>query len=144
MISLVALILALAQVETALLDWALERGPYGVDVTPDGSVWINVAPLGTRADYAVLADDVRRQESTSPRWRSFWVRGYHRRDPSVRYRESKAQYTINCEDRTISTNMWVAYRADGSTHSTWRGPSASEPIVPGSMGVRFQRIVCTN
>lgn len=130
--------------QQSLADWTSQRAPYGFDITPDLSIWINIAEPGRKDDFAVLADDLRRHEGQ--RWQEFWVRGYHLRNPEVRYRESKTRYRMDCEGRTITTVMRVTYDATGTLLWEWVAPSsgtfAYTPVVPGSLGARLFLFAC--
>ena len=139
---LAALLVVAAQ--QPLAEWASERSPYGFDITPDMSIWINIAEPGRKDDFAILAEDMRRQQGA--KWQQFWVRGYHLRNPSVQHRESKTRFGIDCERRTITTVMRVTYDPAGTLLSEWVAPSNGlygyQPIVPGSFGARLFEFVC--
>lgn len=130
-----------AQTGSPYLDWVAANSPNGFDVTPDGSIWINLAQPGQQDDYAILASDLQAARESSERWRSIWVRGYHRRNPKVAYRETKTRFSINCADSQIYRSMSISYDADGDVLQEL-GMSSSSPVVPGSYGAEYHRQVC--
>jgi hypothetical protein len=136
-----ALLIVSTQLNKDLIDWALARAPHGVDVTLDGEVWVNIANPGLRDDYAILARDLKSQEAKP--YPKLWVRGYHKNNPTLPYRESKAQYQFNCKAQTISTETHLTYDAQGNVKSDWRSNRyTSDAIVPGSIGARLYAFVC--
>ncbi|QNN64336.1 hypothetical protein H9L12_08320 [Sphingomonas rhizophila] len=124
------------------LEWAMERAPHGIDITLDGKLWINSNKVGAKDDYAILATDLHRavtSKSIKPR---LWVRGYHRRNPSVNYRESKLLVVIDCTRDTLRIEKRIAYSADGGIVETG-GPYRSDPIVPGTNGEAWRKMACS-
>lgn len=132
---------ASAQTDSPFLNWVNANAPFGFDLTPDGSIWINISTPGQRDDYAILASDLQKARESTELWRSIWVRGYHRRNTEVSYRETKARFVINCADETIYRSMWISYDADGDVLREF-GASAQSPVVPGSYGAEYHRQVC--
>lgn len=120
-------------------EWVAAHSPHGFDITRDGKVWINVAPIGRADDYAILANDLYKwRGSSNP---VVWMRGYHRRNAKARHRESKLLISFNC----IHDQMWVQrrlyYSADGTVMAS-EGPFAGDPVVPGSVGEEWRDAAC--
>lgn len=115
---------------------------FGLDVTPDGLVWINMNKVGNRSDFAVLGEDFLRNRNPFIRAREVWIRGYHRLDPALKYRTSKALYLVDCDRRTLWRKAEVTYLADGSTYSTDNRSGGTQPVVPGSIGDTWFRFIC--
>lgn len=120
-------------------DELMAVAPYGVDVTPDETVWINMAAVGRSSDYAVRARDF---VDRKPPYVKVWIRGYHIRNPKVAYRESKSQISFDCSKETYSTAYAVYYRADGSVFSETRGEYGYRPVVPGTEAANWFRFIC--
>jgi hypothetical protein len=132
---------AVAQVDSTLLEWVTPNAPYGFDVTYDGTVWLSVAQVGQSVDYAVRAKDLRDARKAASKRPSFWVRGYHKRNASVRYRETKARMTLDCEGETITTAQTTYYDAAGQVVGQ-QGYVAPSYIVPGSYGAAYLKLFC--
>lgn len=130
-----------AQTDSEYLNWVAANAPHGFDVTPDGDIWINLSKVGKRDDYAVRAEDLKQARETRDKSPSFWVRGYHKRNPKVHYRESKQKFILNCRAKTISTSTLAYYDADGNL--LWRqGSMLSEDIIPGTYAAEYYRLFC--
>ena len=139
--ALAVLLIAASPPPTA--EWIKEHAPYGVDITPDGDSWVNANPVGRSDDYAIRVSDFQRyldMPSTSP---VFWVRGYHARNKTARYRTSKSQINIDCARQTVQVRYWITYRADGTVYSSAHNYSV-DPIIPGTDGEQWQKMVCAN
>lgn len=124
-------------------EWLKAHAPYGFDITLDGKVWVNTNTPGARDDYAILGKDLEKAlsgHSSNPR---LWVRGYHRRNPGVTYRETKQLINVDCARDTIWIERKLYYSADGDL-ITSTGPFASEPIVPGSIGESWRKAACAS
>lgn len=123
-------------------DGWLTSMPYGFDVTVDSPnliAWVNVAPVGGRDDYGILATDL---YSATGQYRTVWIRGYHARNPDVKYRETKAKYQFDCTRMELTQLYRVAYRPDRQVLFTEAYPSRTEPVVPGSLGSAWIKLVC--
>lgn len=123
------------------LEWVMQRAPYGMDVTLDGKVWINTNRTGARDDYAILANDLYaavKDHSMHPR---LWVRGYHLKNRSVTYRETKQLVWIDCARDTIQLERKFYYSGSGELVAS-EGPFAADPIVPGSIGESWRKAAC--
>lgn len=130
--------------EPALTDFVASHSPNGFDVTLDGTIWINIAPVGQTEDYAVRATDLR-EASLSPYVKKykFWIRGYFKRNPKVSYRETKSLMYIDCASETLRVDTTAYYDATGKM--LWRdaaGGYAGEPIIPGTYGAHYQKLFC--
>lgn len=132
---------AAAQTDSPWLNWVIEHSPHGFDMTPDGTLWINVSPVGNMNDYAIRAEDLRDAREAGNRKPSFWIRGFHKLNPKVQYRESKARLNLDCGNETLSTSTAAYYDADGNILGR-TGPSAAEHIIPGSYGAEYYRLFC--
>ncbi|MCL6684465.1 surface-adhesin E family protein [Sphingomonas alba] len=124
------------------LDWATDHAPFGMDITLDGKLWINTNKVGARDDYAILANDLYRSLTNRSAFPRVWIRGYHRKNSTVTYRETKALVEIDCMADTIRVERRVYYSASGETVGS-EGPFAADPIVPGSIGESWRKAACT-
>ena len=119
--------------------WLEEKSArYGMDITLDGKVWINMDPYGDREDYAVGASELLK---TSGDYRKVWIRGYHAKDDRVPYRESKRLFHVGCKSETFSEVLAIFYSADGQIMDQY-GPTSFQPVVPGSLAAGWMRFVC--
>lgn len=132
---------AWAQTDSPFLNWVHSNSPYGFDLTPDGSIWINIAEPGERDDYAILATDLMAARESKQQSRTIWVRGYHKLNPKVPYRQTKALWRVDCTFKTISRVMWVSYDGNMDTLSEY-GATMATPVVPGSYGAEYFRQAC--
>lgn len=123
------------------LNWVAQNSPYGFDVTPDGTIWINLAETGQREDYAIRAQDLQTSRQEHNRKPVFWLRGYYKNNPEVPYRESKGRFTMDCDGETISRSQVTFFKANGDVHSTYGWQPASY-IVPGTYAAELQRLFC--
>lgn len=122
-------------------DWAVQNAPHGFDITPDGTIWINLAEVGRVDDYAVRAEDLHAARAAHARYPSFWVRGYHKLNTKVTYRESKAKFSLDCNRQTIFTTTIAYYDAEGNM--LWRqGSTFSQDIIPGTYAAEYYRLFC--
>ena len=94
-------------------EWLAQNAPYGWDITLDGKVWVNVNPPGARDDYSIFGNDLYKVRTSGNRHPRVWIRGYHARNPKVRYRESKLLVSIDCDRDQIWTERALTYSADG-------------------------------
>ena len=130
-----------AQTDSPDLNWVTANAPHGFDITPDGDIWINLSKVGKKDDYAVRADDLKQARETHNKFPSFWVRGYHKRNPKARYRVSKTRYTVSCFQKTISTSTIAYY--DAEDNMLWReGSTFAQDIIPGTYGDEYYRLFC--
>jgi hypothetical protein len=123
------------------LNWVANNSPHGFDITPDGTIWINLSEPGKRDDYAVRAQDLQEARQSKDRMPSFWVRGYHKKNPDVRHRESKARLTLDCARETLSTSL-IAYYASEGRFLYQTGYVAPSYIIPGTYGAEYYRLFC--
>jgi len=130
-----------AQTDSPWLNWVSENSPNGFDITPDGTIWINLAKVGRTDDYAIRAEDLRDGREARNRKPSFWMRGYHKRNSKVSFRETKARLTLDCEAETLSTSTTAYYGADGTLLSR-TGYTPTEYIIPGTYGAEYYRLFC--
>lgn len=120
-------------------DWLAANTPHGFDVTLDGNVWMNVDEVGAVDDYAILATDL--YGSRGGIWRKLWVRGYHARNPEVKYRESKHLIQLHCQNNTITVLRQIFYSLDGKI--MWeRRLQPQDYIIPGSHGEAVRDFAC--
>jgi hypothetical protein len=133
---------ALDDSDNARKDYIEHHAPYGVDITPDGRVWVNLDATGAADDYAMLVDDILKGGQLGA---TVWVRGYHKRNPRVKYRTSMARYAMDCSEPRIQTLNYVTYTADGSVVSSQENrfyAGAYRTIVPGSVGETWWKVAC--
>ncbi len=120
-------------------EWVAEHAPYGFDITPrDGKVWINMDRVGDEDDYAVLANDFYKATGN---FRYVWVRGYHRRNPKVRYRETITRVSFTCDGEYMETRYYVAIDANRKRVATDES-TTKQMIVPGTYGDQWKRFLC--
>ncbi|RYD68599.1 MAG: hypothetical protein EOP58_00110 [Sphingomonadales bacterium] len=122
-------------------DALMAAAPFGVDITPDETAWINMAPVGQTSDYAVRARDYLNIKSSYP---TVWIRGYHRRNPRVDYRESKLRVTFDCKGERYSEDYVVHYKANGAFSEYGGRAGGYHPVVPGTEAANWLRFVCKN
>ena len=140
---LAASALAAAQ-SNAWLEWVAANSPHGYDVTPDGTIWINLLKVGLRDDYAVRAGDLRAARETiasNPRPK-FWIRGYHVRNYDVNYRETKSFYQLDCVNEQVK-GLFVGYYDKNGNLISQQSEQIFSPIVPGTYYSVFYRLFCT-
>lgn len=123
------------------LNWVAANSPNGFDITPDGDLWINLAEVGQSDDYAVRAEDLKAARDARNQNPSFWIRGYHKRNPKVSYRESKVMYSLDCARKTVTRIQGTYYAADGDVVYQ-QGFQPFGYVVPGSMGAEYHRLFC--
>ena len=119
-----------------------EHARYGIDITPDGRMWVNLASTGEQDDYAMLIDDILKGNEYGA---TVWIRGYHKRNPKVRYRTSMTRYSFGCKEPTIYTLNRVTYAADGSVVNSDQFPyyaGSARTIIPGSIGEEWWTFAC--
>lgn len=127
---------------SARKDYIERHAPFGVDITRDGRMWVNLDATGASDDYAMLIDDILK---SGPWGATVWVRGYHKRNPRVKYRTSMARYSIDCRDPRIQTLNHVTYSQDGTVISSQENrfyDGAYRTIVPGSVGETWWKVAC--
>ena len=132
---------ASAETDNPFLNWVAANSPHGFDVTPDGTIWINLYDPGLKDDYAVRAQDLKMAHDVGNKTPTFWIRGYHKRNPQAVYRESKAKMRLDCQGETITTLQTSYYRADGDLVSS-SGYGQASYIVPGTYAAEYQRLFC--
>ena len=132
---------AIAQTDSPWLDWVVANSPHGFDITSDGTIWINVYDPGLIDDYAIRAEDLKAARDAQNKNPSFWIRGYHKRNQKVAYRESKVRFYLDCKNEMMGTSTSAYYDADGSLLSR-SGTSSSQYIIPGTYGAEFFRLFC--
>lgn len=123
------------------LTWVAANSPYGFDITPDGTIWINLSKVGRKDDYAIRAQDLQEARTSKAKEHSFWVRGYHKLNADVSYRESKARFSVNCERETLSRSLIAYYDGEGNVLGQL-GPLSPSHIIPGSYGAEYYRLFC--
>lgn len=123
-------------------DWVERRAALnGMDVTPDGRIWFNSDFYGDEVDYGVAAGDL---WNASGRFRKAWVRGYHRRDTSVPYRESLQLIHADCLENRWGWEMIVHYDADGKMMDQFADVVRWEPVVPRTYADNWHDMICTD
>jgi len=113
------------------LEWVAYRATYGTDITLDGKVWVNTNRTGARDDYVILANDLYKALVVHDPQPRVWVRGYHLRNKSVSYRETKQLIWIDCKRDTIWIERKLFCSASGDLIAS-TGPFASEPVIPAA------------
>ena len=71
-----------------------------------------------------------------------WVRGYHRDNPTVRYRMSLTRYAIRCGGWVYGKDQFLTYDANGKVLSQWERTDKLRAIVPGSIEELVARKFC--
>lgn len=123
------------------LDWVASHSPHGFDITPDGTIWINLGAEGAIDDFSFRAGDLQAAQILNDRRPIFWVRGNHIRNSKVNYRTSKARYQIDCDADRITTLMFITYDKDGMVLSQTES-AYTNTIVPESYGAKYARLFC--
>lgn len=120
-------------------EWLRQNAPYGIDVTPDTKAWI-IVNLGIGGDvYSILADDY---EVRDQRWPKAWLRGYHKANAKVPYRESRTLLHFDCADNTYYQTYEQTYKADRTIYSVQSRRTYPTPIVPGSLAEDWKAMMC--
>lgn len=132
---------AVGQTDSPWLDWVAENSPHGFDITPGGDIWINMAAPGERNDYAVSADDLKAARDASSKRPEFWVRGYHKRNPDVKYRTSMSRIRLDCATEMLTVLTTVFTDANGEPAGR-SGYSPAQYVVPGTYGAAYHRLFC--
>lgn len=125
-----------------LKGWIEDHSPYGIDVYPDGTVWISASEDASGTEYGLQAKDVKALAGGSG---YVWLLSNHKADKSVPYRTSKSRLHIDCHNKTMRTALTIRYMADGRIHSQERDNSVLgyfEAPVPGSMGELWLELAC--
>lgn len=132
---------SLAEYDSPYLRWVAANSPDGFDITPDGTIWINIGKPGNKSDYAIRAEDLQKARDTKDRYPSFWTRGYHRRNPSLKYRETKTRMSLDCQREKLTVMTAAYYDAAGSLlYRT--GLEATSDVIPGTYGEQYYRKFC--
>ncbi len=132
---------AAAQTDSPWLNWVAANSPHGFDMTLDGTIWINLAEEGQKDDYSIRAEDLQQARETHDRTPKFWVRGYHKRNPDVNYRETKALMRVDCEHETLDRMQLTYYKPNGDVFGQL-GYASQGYIVPGTYGAEYYRLFC--
>lgn len=139
----ICLIVAPVHAETASDDipfeWLRANAPYGFDLTSDGNIWVNLNAVGRKDDYAILASDLMERKDWGV---SAWIRGYHLRNPSVKYRVTKTKVNFDCQRRMYQRADWVAYSASGEVIDSDNERRDAQEIVPGSVAENWIKVIC--
>ena len=120
-------------------EWLEKNAPYGIDMTPDGQVWITINTSIKGDQYAMLAEDYERRD---PKWPQVWIRGYHKANPKVLYRESRSLVHFYCLERSYYSSYEQTYKADRSVHSASGQRSQTLPVIPGSLAEQWMQFAC--
>jgi len=123
-------------------DWVRDNSPHGFDVTPDGTIWINLYEPGEPDDVAVRAGDLRDARQKGSPFIRFWVRGFHLKNKEVAYRESKTFLQISCNEQKIRRILRVTYDASGKQFSKEEMEASASIIVPGTYAAEMHRLFC--
>ena len=119
--------------------WMQKNAPNGIDITPDSKVWISMNKSIDGDEYAISAEDYEVREYP---YAKAWLRGYHKANRKVNYRESRSLYHFDCIRKTYFTSYQQTYRADRSVLSVVSSSSAVVPIVPGSIAETWSYFFC--
>ncbi len=124
-----------------LKGWIEDHSPYGIDVYPDGTVWISASKNGTGTEFGLQAKDVKALAGGKG---FVWLISNHKLDKSVPYRTTKSRLEIDCRNRAMRTEMTFRYKADGSLHSEHRDRflGSPEPVIPGTLGELWLELAC--
>lgn len=110
-----------------------------MDITLDGEMWINLHEIGRKSDFAMLANDLYK---ASGRHRRAWIRGYHRNNRDVSYRETRSLVFVDCEMQTLGQIKSVAYDSEMNVVEEL-GFESAEPVVPGTYNATYLRALCS-
>lgn len=131
-----------AQTNSPWLTWVYAHSPHGIHVSPDGTIWINSNKPGLKEDYAIRAGDLREARASGNKNPEFWVRGYHRNNPAVRYRESIFRYVMSCANETYRISASVYYGAYGEVMGEYGSQPQTYVVFPGSYASEWHRLFC--
>lgn len=123
-------------------DWVAKKAArHGMDVTIDGRMWFNTDTYGDTDDYGVSADDL---WAVSGRYRKAWVRGYHKRNPALAYRESLHLIHADCAEKKWGSEMEIHYGPNGDVVHESSGPWEWSPVVPRSYAESWYNMICAD
>lgn len=122
-------------------DWVRDNSPHGVDVSADGTIWINLYKPGFRDDYSVRAGDLRKARETEDMQPKFWVRINHIKNGDVSYRETKSWHQLDCVNEQIKVSFVARFNSNGDQMSVLPEQPFG-PIVPGTYNNVFQKLFC--
>jgi hypothetical protein len=123
-------------------DWVRDNSPHGVEVTKDGTIWINLYKTGSRDDYAVRAGDLRNAREAGDQYPKYWIRTYHLKNKDIKYRETKGFFQLDCKGERIRRILGVGYDALGTVLSQWGEETSYSIIIPGTLGAEQHRLFC--
>lgn len=123
-------------------DWVRDNSPHGFDVTKDGTIWINLQKPGLRDDYAIRAGDLRDARQMGVLYPKFWLRGYHKKNKDVEFRESKWLYQIDCKGEKIKTILGAKYDGLGNLLSREAEDKSYSVVIPGTYAAEYHRLFC--
>lgn len=122
-------------------DWVRDNSPHGVDISTDGTIWINLYKPGFRDDYSVRAGDLRKARETEDMQPKFWVRINHIKNGDVSYRETKSWHQLDCVNEQIKVLFVARFNSNGDQMSVLPEQPFG-PIVPGTYNNVFQKLFC--
>lgn len=123
-------------------EWLDTHSPYGLDLYPDGTIWISAGEGSSGTESGLLAKDVRALAAGKG---YVWVMENHRADKTVPYRTTKSRIYFDCPDGTMSTQVTIRYMADGKVHGYERDSSIfgrHDAPIPGTVGERWMELAC--
>jgi len=123
----------------AIREYIERSAPFGIDFTRDGRIWVSLDPAGDRDDYSMLIEDILARNEWGA---TVWVRGFHKRNPDVKYRTSMARYSFDCKNKAMRTLFFATYDASGNVLSSFDGTGRRETIAPGTVGDDWWEVAC--
>lgn len=116
---------------------------HGFDVTPsDMMAWISINAPGRADDYALSAIDIFKEQGKQVR--QIWMRGYHKRNADVPYRESKTLLAFDCKAMMIQERRFYTYSADGLALDQIDNALDPYSPVPGTVAYGWLVAGCTD
>lgn len=80
-------------------------------------------------------------ESTNAR---VWVKMTHKFDSTIKFRETKFLYEVNCPAQTMKTLSMIAYLPDGTSKSHVPTYAPAEPIAPDTISEAIAKELCSH
>ena len=90
----------------------------------------------------VFVDDS--EPLTGGEYQRRWVKMDYRHDKTEKARSGLYRMLFNCTSRTIATEAWVRYRADGGVIESWDGYGPARPVIPDSIGETAYTYACAH
>ena len=127
--------------DPALVEWLKTHSPDGVDVYPDGTVWISAGRNGTGAQFGLLARDVKAMKGAKDGY--VWLLSNYQNDKTVKHRRMLERLYVNCKLNNYAITTWLTYGADLRVIDRGKANlyDTFDPV-PGTLSEKWLRIAC--